>query len=94
MIVTVEGSLVVLSLLLPLVYPLESPNHGAELPGILLGAPLGLWFFSEAVRCICCWFCLTDFREDTCWGVGISCVPPYGALIKSNMNLVRYFQPL
>ena len=54
MIGNVEGSMIVLSLGLLLVYPLESPNPGSELSGTLLGAPLGLCFFSEAFRCLCC----------------------------------------
>ena len=75
MIGTGERSLVVLSLELPRVSPLESPNPGADLSGTLLGSPLGLWFGSEVF-----------------WEVGISCVPPYGALITYKMTSVRYFQ--
>ena len=52
MIGTGEGSLVGLSLVLPLVYPLESPNTGSELYDTLLGSPLGLWFGSEVARCL------------------------------------------
>ena len=48
-----EGYLVGLSLGLPLGYPLEYPNPGSELPGTLLGAPIGFWFGSEAVGCWC-----------------------------------------
>ena len=48
-----EGDLVGLSLRLPLVYPLDSPNTGAETPGTLLGTHIGLWFESEAVRFLC-----------------------------------------
>ena len=77
-----------------LVYPLESPNPGAGLPDMLLGAPLGLWFGSEAVMCWCFYRCVTYFRKDTWWGVGIYCVPPSGALITSNMNSLRYLQIL
>ena len=44
-----EGSMVGLSLVLTLEYPLESPNHGADLPGMLMGAPLGLWSSSDMV---------------------------------------------
>ena len=36
--------LVGLSLVLTLGSPLEYPNTGADIPGMLLGAPLGLWF--------------------------------------------------
>ena len=53
MIGTGEGSLVVLLLELPLGYPPYSPNHGSELHVMLLGAPIGLWFGSEAARCLC-----------------------------------------
>ena len=60
-------------LVLTLEYPLEYPNHGADLPGMLMGAPLGLWSSSDMV-----------------WGVVISCVPPSGSLITSNMNSVRH----
>ena len=41
MIRIVEISLVGISLVLPLGYPLKSPNPGAELPGTLLGT---FWF--------------------------------------------------
>ena len=54
MIVTGEVSLVGLSLTLPLGTPLESTNPGSELSDTLLGAPLGLRFLSDAVRCMCC----------------------------------------
>ena len=47
MIGTGEGSLVGLSLGLPLGSPLEYPNPGDDLPVMLLGAPLGLWFGSQ-----------------------------------------------
>ena len=94
MIGTREGYLVGLSLGISLVSSLESPNPGADLPGTLLGTPLGLWFGSEAVKRLCCWRHLMDYHEDTWWGVGISCVPTSGSLIKSTMNSVRYFQLL
>ena len=35
-----------------------------------------------------------DFREFTCWEVGISCFPPYGDLIASNINSGIYCQLL
>ena len=70
-----EGSVVGLSLVFPLGYPLDSPNPGSELSGTLLVAYLGLWFFYDVI-----------------WGVGISCVPPYGSFIASKMNSVRYCQ--
>ena len=60
---TVEGSLVVLSLGIPLGSPLESTNPGADMPGTLLGAPLGLWCVSEMVSYICCFRHLMDFHE-------------------------------
>ena len=47
---TGEVSLVGLSLGIPLGCLLESPNPGSDMPDTLLGAPLGLWFGSEAVR--------------------------------------------
>ena len=68
MIGTVEGSLVGLSLGLTRVSPLESKNIEAELPDMLLGAPLGLCFGSEAVGYMCCCHRLMDFHESTCWG--------------------------
>ena len=66
MIGTVEGYLIGLSLVISLGSPLESPNPGSDLPGILLGAHLGLWFGSEAARFLC--FCcrLMNFHEATC----------------------------
>ena len=72
MIGTVEESIFGLSLVLPLVSPLESPNPGADLPGTLLGAPHGLCFGFEVVRCRCSCRRFTDLREDTCGGVGVS----------------------
>ena len=42
MIFTGEGSLVGLLMGLPLGSPIESPNTGSDLPGPLLGAPIGL----------------------------------------------------
>ena len=57
-----------------------------------MGAPLWLWFGYEAVICKCCCRRLTNFGKSTCWGVGISRAPAYGALITSNMNSVRYCQ--
>ena len=44
---TGEGSLVYLSLGIPLRYQLESPNPGDDLSGMLLVTPIGLWFVSE-----------------------------------------------
>ena len=32
------------------------------------------------------------FFSDMVWGVGISCVPPFGSFIASKMNSVRYCQ--
>ena len=65
MIGTGEVSLVGLSLVLPLGYPLESTNTGVDMPGTLMGASLGLWFGSEAVRCWCYWCLLVDCCKDT-----------------------------
>ena len=93
-IVTREGSLVVLSLLISIGFPLESPNPGDELPGTLLGAPIGLWFGSEAVRCLCSCIFLVYNHEDNLWGVGISFVLPYRYFITYTMNSVSYFQLL
>ena len=62
MIGTGEGYVVGLSLVIPLGYPLESPNTGAELSGTLLEAPLGLWFVSEVVVCLCCCCHIMCFR--------------------------------
>ena len=67
---TGEGYLVGLSLVLPLGSPLEYLNPRAELPGMLLGSPLGLCFSSEPVRCRCCCRFLMNFREATYRGVG------------------------
>ena len=75
MIVTEEVYLVGLSLGLQLGYPLEYTNTGADLPGTLLVAPLGLWFGSELFTFLCCYHRLMDLHEATCWRVGISCVP-------------------
>ena len=87
---TVEGYLVGLSLILPLGSSLESTNYGNDIYGILLGMPLRLWFGSESLRCVC--FCchLTGSCESNFWGVGISCVPPYGDIITYNTNLVSF----
>ena len=63
MIVTGEGYLVGLPLVIPLGPQIEYKNPGADLPGMLLGTPLGLWFGSEVVRCYCCCRRLTDCRE-------------------------------
>ena len=63
-----EVSLVGLSLGLTLGSPLDSPNPGAELPGTLMGVPLGFWFGSEALRCLCCFCLIMYFQEATCWG--------------------------
>ena len=60
MVGTGEGSTVGLSLGLPLGRPLEYPNPGSEIHVTLLGAPLGFWHGSEAVRCLCYCRCLTD----------------------------------
>ena len=51
MIGNIDGYLVRLSLGLPLVYPIETLNTGAELHYMLLGASLGLCFGSEAIKC-------------------------------------------
>ena len=93
MISTKERSLVWFSLGLTIGYLLESTNLESELPGMLLGAPPGLWFGSDAVMWRCCWR-LTGCRKATLWGVDIYWVPPYGALITSNMKSVRYWQLL
>ena len=53
MIGTGYGSLVGLSMGLPLGSPPKYPNTGDALPIILLGEPLGLWFESEAARYWC-----------------------------------------
>ena len=76
MIGTGEVSLAGLSLGLQLGFPLKF------MPGILLGAPTGLWFVSEAVRCLCCFCRLKYCNEATCFGVSTSCLPPSGAFIK------------
>ena len=94
MIRTIEGYLVGLSLQVPLRSPLESQNPGSEMPGTLLVAPIGLWFFSELFRCLCYCCRLINFCEATRWGVVISCVPNSGAFITSKMNSVRYLQVL
>ena len=49
MIGTGEGYLVGLPLGLPLGSPLNYPNLGADMPSMLMGTPLGLWFFSDMV---------------------------------------------
>ena len=49
MIGTGEGYLVGLPLGLPLGSPLNYPNLGADMPSILMGVPLGLWFGSDMV---------------------------------------------
>ena len=92
MIGTVEGYLVSLSLVLPIVFPLEYPNTESDLPGMLLGKPLGLWFGSEAVGYLCFFCRFTYLFKATFWGVSISCIHPYRALIKSSMNSLRYYQ--
>ena len=56
---------------IPLGYPLEAPNMEADLPVMVLGAPLGLWFGYEAVICLWCCFGLMDCNDANCWGVGI-----------------------
>ena len=90
MIGTGEGYLVGLSLGFTLGSPLKSPNHGAELPGMLLVATLRLWFGSELVRCSCCCHHLTDERKANFWGLGIYCITTSGDLITYNKNSVRY----
>ena len=67
---TVERYLVGLSLGISLGYPLEYLNLGYFLSVTLMGAPLWLWFVSEAERCQCCFCRLTDFRKSTCWAGG------------------------
>ena len=49
---TVEVYLLGFSLGLLLGSPLESPNHGSDIPVMLLGTSLGLLFGSEAIRCL------------------------------------------
>ena len=49
MIGTGVGSLFGLSLIIPLGYPLESTNPGADLPVMMLDAPSRLWFGSDVV---------------------------------------------
>ena len=56
-----ELSLIILSPVHTLVYPLESPNAGDVLSGTLLTVPLGLWFGYKVVRCQCYCFCLMEF---------------------------------
>ena len=56
----------VLSLVLTLGSPLDSPNTGDDLPSKFLGTPLGLYFGSEASRCLCYFRCLMDFHKATC----------------------------
>ena len=94
MVGNVEGSFVGFSLGLPIRSQLEYSNHGAELTEILLGTLLGLCFGSEAVSCLCLCFRLRYYRKAICWGVGISCVLLYGAIITSNTKSGRYLQPL
>ena len=48
---TWEGSLVSLSLIIPIGSPIESSNCVSVMPVMLLGAPLGLWFVSESFWC-------------------------------------------
>ena len=86
---TEEGSLVRLSLGLPLGSPIESPNTEDVLSGTLLGAFIGLWFVSEAVGYWGYLHHLVECHADNFGGLGISYVPPYGALITSTMNSVR-----
>ena len=71
-----EGYLVLLSLVLLLGSPFYSPNPGADLPGTHLGSLLVLCFGSDAVRYLSSCRRLMDIHKSTCWGVGISCVPP------------------
>ena len=71
-IITGEGYFLGLSMGLPLGYQLESPDPVAELSVTLLGAHIGLWFGSEAARCLFCCFRLMDCHEATFWVVGIS----------------------
>ena len=78
---TGEGPYFGLSLGITLGSPLESPDSGAELTGMLLDAPLGLWFVSEVVRFRCSCRRITDFFEATFWGVGMSCDPNFGYFI-------------
>ena len=87
---TGEEALVGSSLVLLLGYPLEYPNIRAELPVIMMGASLGLWFCYEAVRCQCLFRRLTDFHEATFWGLVMYFVTPYGVLITYNMNSLSY----
>ena len=89
-----EGYLVGLSLGLTIGSPIESLNPGADLHSTLLSVNLQLWFGSGAVRCRCCCCRLTNSRKATWWGVGISCVPPCGVLVTSNINYIRYWQLL
>ena len=84
--------LVGLSVGIPLGSPLESPNPDDEMPDTLLGTPLGSWFGSEVDMCLCSCSQLMDCHGDTCWEVGISCVPPSEALITYKINVVSYFQ--
>ena len=37
---------------------------------------------------------MEEFVRTTCWGVGISCVPPYRSFIIFKMNSAKYFQLL
>ena len=61
---TVEGYLVILLLVLLLGFPFYSPNTGADLPGMLLGYNLDLWFGSEVVRCLCYCLRLMDSHKN------------------------------
>ena len=94
MIGTGGGYFVGLSLVLPLIYSLESSNTESMLPCTIMGTPLGLWFVSKLIKYGCSWHRLTDFCKSTCGEVDISCVPHYGAVITSNKNSVRYCQLL
>ena len=65
MIGTGEGYFVGLSLGVTLGSPIGSPNPESDLPGMLMGVNIDLWFGSEAAMCLCCCRCLMDFHKAT-----------------------------
>ena len=67
-VVTGEGYLVLLLLVLLLGSPFYSPNPGADMHGTLLVSPLVLWFLYEAFRYLCSYRRLMEIHKTTCWG--------------------------
>ena len=53
---------------LPNGYPVKSPNPIDVLPEMLMGAPIGLWFGSEAVMCWCSIRWLIEWCDFFAWG--------------------------